>query len=341
MMGEVEVLAQNNRPYSWQTKQWQHVIDQLRANRLPHAILISGPAGLGKGHFAKLVAQAALCEQLTAAGYPCARCTSCHHYQADSHANYLYIGPEKEAQAIKIQQIRDLIHFLSQTNAHGGRRIIVIEPAEQMTIAAANALLKTLEEPGADSCLLLVSHFPSLLAATIRSRCQQMSFAPVTTEQAIQFFKAQQDVPADTDISLLAKLAFGTPLNLLRALSENQLQQRVLFWQQWHKVLQLAQDPIVAASQLLKMDLLDLIMWLSQWVLDMIRIKFNLNHEQLINIDYQAELINFSKRIHLYALFSYWQYLIMTKRTLLEGINLNKQLVIEDLVCTGYATFKS
>ncbi len=103
-------------------------------------------------------------------------------WQAGTHPDYFYIAPEENGRSIKIEQVRNLIEKLQQKPQHAAYQVAIIAPAEAMTTAAANALLKTLEEPTGEVVLILISEQPQRLLATVRSRCQIKRFAHFDTE---------------------------------------------------------------------------------------------------------------------------------------------------------------
>jgi DNA polymerase III subunit delta' len=150
-----------------------------RSQHLGHAWLIVGPAGVGKINLALAFAQRLLAGEGAAPAALGAReavaALALRHAPADHHPDLHWLHPEEEKHTISVEQVRNVIEAVSLT-AHGGRaKVVVVEPADAMTTAAANALLKTLEEPSAETYLLLLSHQPGRLPATIRSRCQRLS----------------------------------------------------------------------------------------------------------------------------------------------------------------------
>jgi DNA polymerase-3 subunit delta' len=148
---------------------------------LPHALLFSGVAGIGKAHLVRAFAARLLCAE-PRDGLACGGCKSCDLLAAGSHPDVLDVCPEEGSRVIKIDQVRDLIDFASRTPAIADRKLVLLGPAEAMNINAANALLKVLEEPSASTTLLLYSHQPSGLPATVRSRCQALVLPPPRTE---------------------------------------------------------------------------------------------------------------------------------------------------------------
>jgi DNA polymerase III subunit delta' len=161
-----------NLPYPWQLDIWEQLLTQSQANRLPHALLIQGEPVTGKRHFVNALAQKMLCAGV--GEFACGECKNCQLFLAGTHADFVNIGLEEKSKQIKVDQIRAVIEFISKTSQQGGMKIVVIEPAEQMNINAANSLLKCLEEPAGDSLIILLSHAPNRLLPTIRSRCQNI-----------------------------------------------------------------------------------------------------------------------------------------------------------------------
>ncbi len=147
-----------------------------------HALLIHGEGGLHKLHLARQVGHALLCARPAADGHACGACKPCLLLRAGNHPDWIEVTPEDSA-VIKIDQIRALSERLSKRPQIGDRQVALIFPAERMNVAAANALLKTLEEPVPDTHLLLVSDRIGKLSATIRSRCQRLPVVPVQSAE--------------------------------------------------------------------------------------------------------------------------------------------------------------
>lgn len=157
----------------WHADTWRRLM-KARA-RLPHALLLHGQEGLGKGMFALRLARALLCERPTDQG-ACGGCHGCHLVDAGNHPDLLRVTLEEERTAITVEQIRALTDFLGLKPHSASHKVVLVMPAELMNLNAANALLKLLEEPPLGSVFVLVSSRPGRLPATIRSRCAKVVF---------------------------------------------------------------------------------------------------------------------------------------------------------------------
>lgn len=181
-MDELSISSSVAAALPWQHPQWSRVCGQHQAESLPHAILITGVEGIGKAWFSLALAQWLLCENPGAGA--CGACRNCQLNMAETHPDLMNIGPEEKSTVIKIDQIRQLVDYINKTPQLAQRKIIRLGPAEKMNKNAANALLKSLEEPSFSTVLLLHSHRPSALPATIRSRCQRLEMPPPEKQQA-------------------------------------------------------------------------------------------------------------------------------------------------------------
>ncbi len=222
----------NNNIYPWHKVAWTRLL-KIRA-RLPHALLVHGPEGIGKLALAEQFALLLLCESAEALQAPCGTCDGCRWFLAGTHPDIRRLEPEslarlrqstqeqdedapaaaktqKPSTEIRIDQVRSLDGFLNLRSHRGRQRVVLVHPAEDMNRSAANALLNGLEEPQAQAHFILVSHRPARLLPTIRSRCVALPAAQPDPAQAGAWLKAQG--AADWE-SWLA-FAGGAPLRAL------------------------------------------------------------------------------------------------------------------------------
>ena len=132
------------QPYPWQQESWTGLMARVAQQRLPHAILFTGSAGIGKRHLATSLAHALMCQNPRPDGTACGGCQSCLLLAAGSHPDYLLVEPEEEGKAIGVDRIRELTSFQSLSSQYGRGRVVQLQPADALNINASNALLKTL-----------------------------------------------------------------------------------------------------------------------------------------------------------------------------------------------------
>lgn len=185
----------------------------LAQDRLAHAYIFSGPAGVGKRCAAVGLAHALLCE--TAPGRGCGSCAACTTVRAGSHPDYHFTTTADGKQRLGVDQVRDMEQFLRLRPLRGGKKIAVVDPAQRLTPAAQSALLKVVEEPPGDAVLVLVTTSAANLARPLVSRCQQLRFARLPVADVEAVLRARPG-PAAEAADLLARYSRGS---LGRALS--------------------------------------------------------------------------------------------------------------------------
>jgi DNA polymerase-3 subunit delta' len=222
----------NNNIYPWQKSSWEQLL-ALRA-KLPQALLVHGPTGIGKLELAEQFAQLLLCEAVGVLRAPCGTCDGCRWFLAGTHPDLRRLEPEalarlrqsahepdedapaasktqKPSTEIKIDQVRSLDGFLSLRSHRGRQRVVLVHPAEEMNLNSANALLKGLEEPQGQAHFILVSHRPARLLATIRSRCVALPVALPDLAAAGGWLKARKAPDWESWLAF----AGGAPLRAL------------------------------------------------------------------------------------------------------------------------------
>ncbi|WP_413623572.1 DNA polymerase III subunit delta' [Luteibacter sp. Lutesp34] len=191
--------------WPWHEDAWSRLQARRERDALPHALLLAGPAGLGKRDFLAAFVKGLLCQH-PVGGEACGTCRACQLVDAGTHPDLITLsfGLRKDGvtrSEIVVDQVRDLSQRLSMASQFGGWQVVTIDPADAMNAAAANALLKTLEEPTPSTLLVLVADQPARLPATIRSRCQRIDFLVPPRDVALEWLRAQgvADAPAALD----------------------------------------------------------------------------------------------------------------------------------------------
>jgi DNA polymerase-3 subunit delta' len=321
----------------WHRTQWQNLLERLRAGNMPHALLLTGPAGIGKNQFAALLAQTLLCETGVAQGQACGKCRSCLLYAADSHPDLRKVSPLETGKVIGVDQIRDIGQYLAHTSQYGGYKAVIITPAEQMNLNAANSLLKTLEEPSAWSLILLVTDRPGRLPATVLSRCQRIAFTSPNTQEGVQWLAGR--IGPEPDPALLLALAEGAPLRAMELAQSNAFPERSQIMQELEKLAQGKGDLSAVAERFLKISAQQTLYWMYSWVADMIRILSCGGERYIVNRDMRELLVKHAQRVGLQGLHVYLQRVNEAQR--LTGRQVNLQLLLESVLMAWEETFLS
>ncbi|MEX0448322.1 DNA polymerase III subunit delta' [Spiribacter sp. 221] len=204
-------------PLPWQADAWRRFLSATEAGRVPHAIMLGGVAGTGKRELALAMLARLLCEA-PGSGGACGTCRGCRLRIAGSHPDQMLIEPESDGSGVlRIESARALTEFTHRTSQYNGYRVARVMPAEAMNRHTANALLKTLEEPPAGMVIILVSHEPGRLGATIRSRCQHYRLGTPAPALSIEWLQRRGVGKAGE----VLELAGGSPLTALELAGEN------------------------------------------------------------------------------------------------------------------------
>lgn len=187
----------------------------MQRGRMPSSYLFAGESGIGKKFAAVNLAKAVNCLKMKYAEHStidsCDECTSCKKIDAGVHPDYLIVLPERGQ--IRIEEIRSIDNRLSMKPFEGRKKIVIIDDADTMNVFAANAFLKTLEEPPKDSLIILISSKPDIMPDTIRSRCSKINFTPLDYESCRKVIETAigQKEKISGGISTLIRLSLGRP----------------------------------------------------------------------------------------------------------------------------------
>jgi DNA polymerase III subunit delta' len=203
----------------WQEDMKEHLSEAMDQGRLGHAPILTGPEGVGKSALTTWLVHRLLCLEPEGAK-PCGRCRACELLASATHPDFFQVGIPEDKKEIPVDSIRELSAKLHLTPRVGPRRVGLVSPAEAMNLNASNALLKTLEEPSDNAWVILLTHRPGRLPATIRSRCQPVPVRPPETGQALAWLGQQCPGQRPEILNEALALAAGAPL-AARALLED------------------------------------------------------------------------------------------------------------------------
>lgn len=313
----------------WQDAQWQRMAAMQAGGRLPHALLLRGPEGVGKLRFARRLVSALLCERHEFHKGPCGECRGCHLVSADSHPDLHALAPGDGKQQIGIDQVRSLIQRIGLTPQYGGRKTVIVWPAERMTRAAANTLLKTLEEPPGDALFVLVAHRAGTLPATIRSRCQMVDF-PVPDAHAAKSWLSRE-LNSEEAAETALRLAHGAPLNARLQASGGGMKAREAILDDLERLLRGDSDAISTADRWRELGLVEALYWLLSVVCDLVWLKNGRSAHSLTHSDRGPALQGLARGLDLMGLFRLFDLMVEARRAALGQLNFNEQLTLESI----------
>jgi DNA polymerase-3 subunit delta' len=304
-----------------------------RRDRLPHAMLIRGPGGIGKLAFATALARALLCEQPVASGEGCGTCPGCTWLEQGTHPDFRLVEPEKPGETaeagegkekkaslqIDVGQVRELEQFLHLSTHRGKARVVLIHPAEALNVNAANALLKNLEEPPPQTYFLLVAHRWHHLLPTIRSRCQDVALPLPDARIALEWLKAEG--LAKPELALAH--AGGAPL-LATKFDQD-------YWDVRERMLKLIDggrfDPMAAAEALRDAAPAVVVALLQRWAFDLAM--QNAGGNVRYNPDHAVAVAKLAPRLNALETLRFQRSMVRLQRIVHHP--LNPRLFLEDL----------
>lgn len=321
----------------WQQQNWEHLRGYIAQQRIPQALLITGNKGLGKQQLAHQFAEALLCAAPKNDGTACGLCSSCVLINAETHPDFIQLRPEEPGKSITIGQIRSLISRLTLKPQFETHRVVIINPADKMNNAAANAFLKCLEEPAERTLLILISEKPAKLPATIISRCQKLAVATPDKEAVIDWL-AETLQCTSPPASLLQRgdlycniaLAQGSPLLALDYANDETLILRNECFNAWVAIAKQLKSPVIIAEDWHKLPASPLIFWITSWVIDQIKSFYHPDVENLYNPDLNKQLQELSQQLELKRLYKLYDLLLVGRQRL--DTQINRQLLFEEIL---------
>jgi len=337
-----------NNMFPWQDEVWR-ILSENKAS-IGHALLLKGKKGIGKLGFARYLAKFLLCEDLSSESQACGNCPSCRWFDKAGHPDFYLVEPEalselsgeikektgfankdklsstklkkKPSKQISVAQIRSLSDVVNMSSHRSGYKIILIHPAEAMNVAAANALLKNLEEPPPQTLFILVTHQPHDLLPTIRSRCRQVAMPVPDFSLAIDWLEQQGIKDAQGS---LAAVGYAP----LAALEYNDGEYHLGYENFINHISMLKSlNPILLAEELQKLDLPTTVNWLQKWCYDLM--SFRTTGKIRYHLSMQTRIEELVPKIDLLQLAGYLRNLIDMQR--LAHHTLNPRLFLEEIL---------
>lgn len=315
------------RLYPWLTPYFDRISTAFAQGYGHHALLFKADTGLGAEQLIRMIAHRLIC-QSPENGAPCEICHSCHLFQAGNHPDFHLLAPI-ENKDIGVDQVREINEKVNQHAQQNGNKVIYIEQAHRLTEAAANAILKTLEEPRPNTYFILHCDMQTALLPTIYSRCQVWNLLPPETEVALQWLQSQ--VSAETLEMLTAlRVNYGRPLLALTMLQQNQLEQRReflrQFWVFYRRRSPLELFPFFAKEKDMALQQLD---WLLAFLSDALKAKLQVKSGWICQ-DIERGVIQFAQGLSAPALLQAGN-IVQKVRSDLQTINaVNQELILLD-----------
>lgn len=314
--------------YPWLKLQWQNLVSSVLQKRLAHALLFVGPKGLGKGDLAMDFAKFLLCKQ-PGESMACGECKSCHLFLLSHHSDIKVISPETSTKAIKIEQIREVNIFIRKSAHQGGYKVVIISAAQNMNVSASNALLKSLEEPGANTQFILIAEQVNQLLPTIISRCQQVIFATPSQAVASQWLLEQR-----CESAAALEFSSGAPL-LAKEISDNdQLRVYQVMMADMFDVCMRKKNVVELSVSWQKTPLDQVLYFLGLWLSDAIKLCNGAQQDCCSLKTYADKLRVIALKIGVEKLTKMYFQTLQLQQAVLSNISLNVNLAVESVFAT-------
>lgn len=319
--------------YPWQTELYQQITASFQAGRGHHALLFKTDVGLGTERLIRQFAHFLFCQAKNTLSFPenmpCGQCKSCLLWQSGNHPDF-HLLDSLDGKDIGIDQIRAVTTKLQQFAQQGGNVVVFLPQAEKLTESAANALLKTLEEPQENVYFLLQAPLQSPMLATIQSRCQ--TWLVNVPEPALSLSWLHQQLP-QIDVERLEtalRICHARPLWCKEFLENDRLPSRKTFLQTFWRFYK-SRDVwlLLSAFEKEKAPALEQLEWLASFFSDALKAKMAIT-TGWVNPDLQAGIFPFSQSLSSMALLQGYQLLQQTAQDLREVNAVNQELMLAD-----------
>lgn len=315
--------------YPWLKPAWQQLMNYHQKQRMPGALLISASTDLGQKNLMDNFAQSIFCTQPAQDHQPCGICASCHLFEAGHYPDYLVLEPAEGDKDIKIDAVRNMCADLAFNTQFDRHRFAVLNPADVMTHAASNSLLKTLEEPSRDTTIVLLTERPNRLPATIRSRCQNLH---LEAEQApLQSWLQEQGC---NQAEAYLKMANDSPIRAHHLWQSKAFELREKLYKSLHAIFLGRLDPLAVHDQFKGHYPLPVLDFMMQWIMALIRLQStNQSLENSTDV-IDNNLQEIQGQLDLRALFELLDMLRRAKQN--QFSQLNKQLEFEEILISWW-----
>ncbi|MFS6812756.1 DNA polymerase III subunit delta' [Citrobacter meridianamericanus] len=313
--------------YPWLRPDFEKLVASYQVGRGHHALLIQALPGMGDDALIYALSRYLMCQQ-PEGHKSCGQCRGCQLMQAGTHPDYYSLLPEKGKSALGVDAVREVSEKLYEHSRLGGAKVVWIPDAAQLTDAAANALLKTLEEPPAQTWFFLASTEPARLLATLRSRCRLHHLAPPPESYATSWLAREVTASSEALLSAL-RLSAGSPGAALTLLQAESWSHRTDFCAALSNTLNTGDWYILLAA--LNHDQAPTrLHWLATLLTDALKRPYGVSH--LTNPDALDLISSIAERLSVAQIQAILGDVCHCRQQLLNVTGLNRELVLTDLI---------
>ena len=311
--------------YPWLQPYYQQILQPFLQGKGHHALLFKAEQGIGAEQLIENIAAWLMCQQ-TEGEQPCGHCHSCALFQAANHPDFYRLEPI-ENKDIGVEQVREINEKVSQFAQQGGNKVVLIRQADRLTESAANALLKTLEEPRAQTYFLLQVDFSAKLLATIYSRCQAWIINTPKVEQGLAWLQQSRQENIE-DLQTALRINYNRPLLALACLEQGLLEKRTAFLRQFW-VFYIRRSPLELLPHFTKEDVFLQLDWISAFLHDALKEKLGVQ-QGWVSQDLVRGILQFNEQQSVEGLLKANQIMQKVRLDLTQINGVNQELILLD-----------